>query len=152
MQLRAGNVYALASDTGAKQGLGSNVFAGMSYLYSRTDGEYVGYPRDSRQGIRHSSQGWSINANSNCKEGAWEFLKFLLSENYQRQMEGGFSPLKEVYEEQLESYASPLTYDIYLPEAGGVVTITNSYNMHGLLFRKRQPHISPVRGALRMSC
>lgn len=91
----------------------------------------VGYPRDNRQGIRHSSRGWSINANSSNKEGAWEFLKFLLSEEYQKQVESGFSPLREIFEEQLERYLSPMAYNVYLPEAGGVVTIKNSYTLPG---------------------
>lgn len=87
----------------------------------------IGYPRQSGSGIRHGSQGISMNANSDNKEGAWEFIKFLLSEEYQNRLETWFSPLKSVFERQLTTYLTPSSFEVYIEEIGETVTGSNPY-------------------------
>lgn len=89
----------------------------------------IGYPQVDRQGITTGNMGLSINANSENKEGAWEFMKFLLSEEYQSQLEYSFPVLKSVYEEMLYTYGKPDTYEVYIPELGESVQVTNSYSL-----------------------
>ena len=69
----------------------------------------VGFIDEQNTGVFHDGFGWSINAASKQKEGAWAFLKFLLSEEYQREFNTSrFSPLKSLLEEQFEYYSTPL--------------------------------------------
>ena len=89
----------------------------------------IGYINEQQVGILHASTAWSINAASKNKEGAWEFLKFILSEEYQRKRNEDcqyfydFSPLKELITEQLEFYSKPLQTISYIdPDSGETVT------------------------------
>lgn len=92
----------------------------------------IGYPNVDRQGIRAGYEGLSINAASENKEGAWEFLKFLLSEECQRGLQYKFPILKSAYEEMLCKYGQPETYEVYVPELGETVEVTNGYLLpHG---------------------
>ncbi|MBQ9136330.1 MAG: extracellular solute-binding protein [Lachnospiraceae bacterium] len=92
----------------------------------------IGYPNVDRQGIRAGDEGLSINAASENKEGAWEFLKFLLSEEYQRGLQYKFPILKSAYEEMLCKYGQPENYEVYVPELGETVEVTNGYLLpHG---------------------
>jgi len=69
----------------------------------------------------------SINALSKNKEGAWAFLKFLLEEEYQDTIEDTFPVLRGAFEEMLEEYQSPRTYDVYLEDTGEIDTISIGY-------------------------
>ena len=89
----------------------------------------IGYPQVDRQGMTTGNMGLSINANSENIEGAWEFMKFLLSEEYQSQLEYSFPILKSAYEEMLYKYGKPDTYEVYIPELGETVQITNGYSL-----------------------
>ncbi len=76
----------------------------------------IGYINEQHSGVLHSSIAWSINSNSQQKEGAWAFLRFLLSEKYQRsELRTNFSPLKVIWEEQLAYYSTPIALDFYDP-------------------------------------
>lgn len=69
----------------------------------------IGFIDEVNTGVFHDGFGWSINAASKQKEGAWAFLKFLLSEEYQRQYNTSqFSPLKCLLEEQFNYYSTPI--------------------------------------------
>lgn len=91
----------------------------------------IGYVNEQEEGILHSSIAWSINSASKQKEGAWAFLRFLLSEEYQREFRHDytFSPLKAILEEQLEQYSKPMTNTFYVEELGQEVTITQGYTL-----------------------
>ncbi len=93
----------------------------MDYLV--TFGEdivFVGYPRQDGQGILHDSGGWSINASSENKEGAWAFLQFLLEEEYQMKLakedSGYFPVLKTAFEAKMELAETPLMQEVFVPE------------------------------------
>ena len=73
----------------------------------------VGYISTQQTGIFHNGTGWSINGASKQKEGAWAFLRFLLSEEYQREYIRGFSPRVDLLEEQLMFYSKPMTYSYF---------------------------------------
>lgn len=91
----------------------------------------IGYVNEQKEGILHSSIAWSINSASKQKEGAWAFLKFLLSEEYQRESHSGyrFSPLKAIFEEQLEFYSKPITNTFYVEELDQTFTTTQNHTL-----------------------
>lgn len=91
----------------------------------------IGYVNEQKEGILHSSIAWSINAASKQKEGAWAFLKFLLSVEYQREYLSGspFSPLKAIFMEQLEFYSKPITTTFYSEELDETITITQNHTL-----------------------
>ena len=89
----------------------------------------AGFPRNDRQGVAQSGTAWSINRNSAHKEGAWAFLQFLLSRQYQERRAGGFSVYRDIFERELLKYSEPDSYQLYLPEAGGIITVTNTYHL-----------------------
>lgn len=91
----------------------------------------IGYVNEQQEGIIHSSIGLSINANSKQKEGAWAFLRFLLSEEYQREIKPNyyFSPLKALLEEQIEYYSKPITNTFYVEELGQEITTTQNHTL-----------------------
>lgn len=89
----------------------------------------TGFPRNDRLGVAQSGTAWSINRNSVHKEGAWAFLQFLLSRQYQEKRAGGFSVYRDIFERELMRYSEPDSYQLYLPEAGGIITVTNTYRL-----------------------
>lgn len=67
----------------------------LSYIaaeqYYNGDLKVIGYPTDQRDGIYIASlTGFGMNANSSAKEGVWEFLKALLSDDCQEGEEGSW--------------------------------------------------------------
>lgn len=109
----------------------------------------AGFPRNDRQGVAQSGTAWSINRNSEHKEGAWAFLQFLLSRQYQEKRAGGFSVYRDIFEKELMRYSEPNSYQMYLPDAGGIITVTNTYHLpaSGLDIEvMTQDQIETVRG------
>ena len=83
----------------------------------------VGYIDEQNTGIFHNGFGWSINAASKQKEGAWAFLRFLLSEEFQREYNTSqFSPLKCLLEEQLDYYSTPIEASYFDMELNDTVS------------------------------
>lgn len=89
----------------------------------------TGFPRNDRQGVAQSGNAWSINRNSAHKDGAWAFLQFLLSRQYQEKIAGSFSVYRDIFEGELLRYSEPDSYQLYLPETGGIITVTNTYHL-----------------------
>lgn len=121
-------------DEGEKVILGENVlvenitltnvleWADYNVLYGK-ELTPIGYVDELNTGIFHNGFGWSINAASNQKEGAWAFLKFLLSEEYQRDYNTSqFSPLKCLLEEQFDYYSTPIEASYYDMERDETIT------------------------------
>lgn len=93
----------------------------MDYLVTYgEDIALVGYPRQDGQGILHNSGGWSINAASENKEGAWAFLQFLLEEEHQMKLaaedSGYFPVLREAFEKKMEVAETPKMQEVFVPE------------------------------------
>ncbi len=83
----------------------------------------VGYIDEQNTGIFHNGFGWSINTASKQKEGAWAFLRFLLSEEFQREYNTSqFSPLKCLLEEQLDYYSTPIEASYFDMELNDTVS------------------------------
>ena len=125
-------------------------WADMEALYAQ-ELTPIGFINEQQEGILHESTSWSINAASENKEGAWAFLKFLLSEEYQRQkikdyQSFGFSPLKSLVEEQLEFYSKPLVTTSYVdPDTGETVIYTQAHSLSRAM-------CSPYSGASEIEC
>ena len=134
--------YGTGLQPGEKAVLGENVLTAlvnvnsplqwvdMQALYGE-DILVAGFPRNDGQGIKHESTAWSINSNSSHKEGAWAFLQFLLSREYQAlyrdPVRNGFSVYRDIYERELTAYLEPNGYQLYLPEVGEIITSTTPY-------------------------
>ena len=93
----------------------------MDYIVSfGEDITFVGYPRWDGRGILHDSGGFSINASSVHKEGAWAFLQFLLEEEHQMELakeESGYFPiLRTAFEAKMELAETPLMQEVFVPE------------------------------------
>lgn len=80
----------------------------------------VGYPTNRENGhIVTNYGGFSISEKSNNKEGAWEFLKTLLSEDFQSSSNGsGFPVLKSAFDEMMKK---AMVEDGYTDENGNFV-------------------------------
>ncbi len=89
----------------------------------------IGYVNTQQKGIFHNGFGWSMNSASKQKEGVWAFLKYLLSEEYQREYVQDFSPLKKLLEEQLAYYAQPVTYTYFDEELKETFTHTTGHSL-----------------------
>lgn len=92
----------------------------------------TGYPRDwGYRAVQGNYGAPSINAGSAHKEGAWAFIRFLLGRERQYAISDteGFPVLQEAFDRRLGKYLKPMTYDIYLPEAGGIITVENRYTL-----------------------
>ena len=69
----------------------------------------------------------SVNSASENKEGAWEFIKFMLGEEYQFSMKDKLPMRKDAFDAMLASYQQPRTFDIYIEESNEIVTVSSMY-------------------------
>lgn len=117
--------------------LGENVLLQEEVILTPRDLQYlmevsdkyvmVGYPNADRNGIFRSGSTWSINANSGHVEGAWEFIKFLLTE-YQYE-EQDMPVLKEAYDAKVEAAMIPNTYMDYNVVTGKETEVEEPYSV-----------------------
>lgn len=73
----------------------------------------VGYPGVGGNGslIQNMGSLFAISDQSDNKEGAWEFVKYMISEDYQKSYINWYNPIhKEAFEEQLEDATRVETY------------------------------------------
>lgn len=115
----------------------------------------IGYVNKDRRGIYHEGIALSINSASEQKEGAWAFLKFLLSEEYQREYGKGFSPLKVVFEEKLAYYVEPVVQTVYLEDLEEEIIVTQKHRLprSGIEIESLSPEqIEKVRNLVLNSC
>lgn len=81
---------------------------------------FVGLPRENRQGILQYSSNISMNGASKNKEGVWEFFKFLLSEQYQSTV-NYFPVRREQYDVYWEYFLTPQIHQIPNEVTGGYI-------------------------------
>lgn len=74
-----------------------------------------------------SPEALSINSASENKEGAWEFIKFMLGEEYQFALRDKLPMRKDAFDSMLESYQLPRSFDIYVEDRNEVVTVESKY-------------------------
>ncbi len=81
---------------------------------------FVSYPDaegDPRAVFRTLSEQIAIDTRSDCKEGAWEFLEFVLSREAKEDLPSGISSLRERFDERAENF---LYYQYERDEAGEI--------------------------------
>lgn len=78
----------------------------------------VGYPSVKGNGglIQNMNGIYAIAEDSDCKEGAWEFIKYMISEEYQSQYIHWSTPIHRASFEKLAAKA--MEYDTYINEDG----------------------------------
>lgn len=80
----------------------------------------VGYPGwEGGEYKLQSNAMFAINSASEYKEGAWEFLEYLLSEAYQGMLEGAFPVRKECFREYVENPYRPAWMDMFVDSETG---------------------------------
>ncbi|MBQ9143000.1 MAG: hypothetical protein IJX63_14600 [Lachnospiraceae bacterium] len=77
------------------------------YTYFEGDAAILGYSRAEGNGIYVSTRSLYLNTNSTCKEGAKEFLRFLVSENEQEKYIN-YDPATQMREEGLSTLSGHL--------------------------------------------
>lgn len=87
---------------------------------------YVGYPSENREGscIRICGMGFALSEKSGGLDGAWEFVRYFLTEDFQRDrlyeiIGGGLSTRRDIFDEQAQRAATQEGYcfinDEYFP-------------------------------------
>lgn len=98
--------------------------------YIGEDYAFVGYPSAPKQGsLINPLYDFAISSKSACKDGAWEFLRYYLTDEYQDSIEWGL-PLKE---EALRNLAMKATEKPYwLDEAGNKIEYDDMFYIGGM--------------------
>ncbi len=102
--------------------------------YFGEDVSYVGFPNANGNGsVVNCSTGYVISAKSKDIEGAWEFIRYYLTEEYQRSedLNWGFPVLKSVF---MEKAAEGTKKPYYLDENGNKVEYDDYFYMNNESF------------------
>ena len=93
------------------------------------DVSYVGFPMEGGQGaVINATQIYAISAKSNFKEGAWEFLRYYLTDEYQAEMEWNLS----VHMDHFKENANLATQKpFYIDENGDKQEYDETFYMNG---------------------
>lgn len=68
----------------------------------------IGFPVSEGSGsVLSDYRNLAIFSGSSCKEGAWEFIRYFLTEEYQSEGGSGFPIREDVLEKQIKDYAAP---------------------------------------------
>ena len=110
-----------------------NSFSGYNYLKKATFGEditMIGFPSESKKGSSISSEmKLSMSSKSKNKDGAWQFLRYFLTDEYQEKDNYGW-PLSLTQAEQLSQEAKKKP--AYEDENGNRVEYDETYNINGV--------------------
>lgn len=106
--------------------------AGMNYTINGTFGEpvsFVGFPTESGEGgaVLYANNIFCISAKSGNQDGAWEFMRYFLTDEYQEQLQNGFPVQKDVFEEKA---AEARNKPYYIDENGNKVEYDETYWMN----------------------
>lgn len=88
-------------------------------------GGIMGY--ENRISLSFRPEALSINRASKNKEGAWEFIKFMLGKEYQFALKDRLPVDREAFEAMLESYRLPRTFDVYFEDINQIFPVTDKY-------------------------
>lgn len=106
--------------------------ADMNYTINGEFGEpvsYVGFPMESGQGsILYSDNLYCISSKSSNKDGAWEFLRYYLTDEYQKELTYGLPVQKEAFEEKARE---ALEKPYYIDGDGNKQEYDQTYYMNG---------------------
>uniref|UniRef100_UPI004056340F ABC transporter substrate-binding protein n=1 Tax=Acetatifactor sp. TaxID=1872090 RepID=UPI004056340F len=97
--------------------------------YFGEDVNFIGFPTATGNGsIIMGSESYVLSAKSKNLEGAWDFLRYYLTEEYQKSLEWGFPVVKSVFDEKAkEALARPYWID----ENGEKVEYDNYFTING---------------------
>lgn len=93
--------------------------------YTGTDLTFIGYPRSS--GVGHNAYlntPLAVSAKSKYQDGAWQFLKFLIGEEYQSTLTWQFPMSQSAYDELAKTAMEP---SYYIDEKGEKVEYEDTY-------------------------
>ena len=78
-------------------------------VFSDDDVTYIGYPADDKNGTMVQTGGTTlaISIASKEKEGAWEFIKYVLSDEAQKKVQDGFSVNRKVMQNRILEAQTP---------------------------------------------
>lgn len=78
-------------------------------IFRDDDVAYIGYPTDDKNGTMVQTGGTTlaISISSKKKEGAWEFIKYVLSDEAQKNVQDGFSVNRKVMQDRLQEAQTP---------------------------------------------
>lgn len=109
-----------------------NSIANLNYNVNGRFGEevsYIGFPTESGMGAYvQSGDSYAISARSANQEGAWQFLRYYLTDEYQSEMEW-MMPIQKKYFMEAAQKATQRPY--YLDENGVKQEYDDYYNMNG---------------------
>ncbi len=102
----------------------------LTYLINGQFGEdvsFVGFPTDSEEGgsVIWKSNSYALSAKSANLEGAWEFVRYYLTDEYQNDQTGGYFPVsKSAFDEAMAKSMQKSTYE---DENGELVEYDQTY-------------------------
>lgn len=100
----------------------------LNYQLNGNFGEpvtFIGFPTESGKGSYVSAnQSFVLSAKSANLDGAWEFIRYYLTEDYQKEMDWGLSVNRQVFMEQAQEATKKPTYK---DENGNEVEYEDSY-------------------------
>lgn len=91
---------------------------------------YIGFPTENGNGASFNSNSYyGVSAKSANIEGAWQFIKYLVSDDYQTTAIWSFPVTMSAFSKKAEDYMKPNTY---INEDGEEVEYENIWNMDGI--------------------
>lgn len=107
-------------------------FQNLNYSLNGSFGEpvtYIGFPTESGKGSYISAnQSYVLSSKSANLDGAWEFIRYYLTEEYQKELDWGLSVNKQVFLEQAQEGTKKPTYT---DENGNEVEYEDTYYVNG---------------------
>ena len=90
---------------------------------------FIGFPTDSGKGsILYADSSYVLSAKSGNLDGAWQFIRYYLTDEYQESLDWGFPVVKDIFMEKAQE-GTERPY--YLDENGEKVEYDNYFNING---------------------
>lgn len=97
--------------------------------YFGEDVSYVGFPTDSGKGsVLYADSSYVLSAKSKNLDGAWQFIRYYLTDEYQKSLDWGFPVVKDIFMEKAQE-GTERPY--YLDENNEKVEYDNYFTING---------------------
>ena len=97
--------------------------------YFGEDINFIGFPTDSGKGsILYTDSSYVLSAKSKNLDGAWQFIRYYLTDEYQESLDWGFPVVKDIF---LEKAQEGMERPYYLDENGEKVEYDNYFTING---------------------
>lgn len=97
--------------------------------YFGEDVSFVGFPTDSGKGsILYADSAYVLSAKSKNIDGAWQFIRYYLTDEYQESLDWGFPVVKDIF---MEKAQEGMERPYYLDENGEKVEYDNYFTING---------------------